>query len=76
MRELEPEFVPFDIAHVSVVGWDRGMQQGSKLSDCASTQKYKNSGNELNKWFKTKDINFSDAANYARFKCNSAQVRA
>ena len=76
MREPEPEFVPFDIAHVSVAGWDRGMQQGSKLSDCASTWKYKNSGNELKKWFKTNDITFFDAANYAHFGCNSAQVRA
>jgi hypothetical protein len=75
MRELEPEFEPFDIAHVSVADLNRGMQQGSELSGCVSTRNYKNSGNELNKWFKTKDITFFDAANDARLACNSAQTR-
>jgi hypothetical protein len=73
MRELEPEFETFDIAHVSVAGWDRGMPQGSKLPGWVSTRKYKNSGNELNKSFKTNDITFFDAANYARFAYKSAQ---
>jgi hypothetical protein len=76
MRELEPEFELFDIAHVSVAGWNRGMQRGSKLPGCVGTRKYKNSGNELKKWFKTRDITFFDAANGARLASNSAQIKA
>ena len=38
MRELEPEFETFDIAHVSVAGRDRGMPQGSKLPGWVSTR--------------------------------------
>ena len=32
MRELEPEFEPFDIAHVSVAGWDPGNAAGFEIA--------------------------------------------
>jgi hypothetical protein len=35
-----------------------------------------NSGNEAKKWLKTKAITFLNAANYARFGRESAQIRA
>jgi hypothetical protein len=38
--------------------------------------KYKNSGNEDKNWLKTKDITFLNAANYARFARESAQIGA
>ncbi len=76
MCEPEPEFEPFDTAHVSVSSWIQGIQQGSNLPGCVSPQKYKKSGNELKKWFKTNDITFIDAAIDARFARNSAQIRA
>jgi hypothetical protein len=36
-------------------------------------QKMENSGNELKKWLKTKDMTFLSDANYARFACKFAQ---
>jgi len=46
------------------------------LSSLGTTQpgKYKKSGNELKEYLKTKDIAFLNAANYARFACNLAQI--
>jgi hypothetical protein len=38
--------------------------------------KYKNSGNEAKEYLKTKEITLLKAANYARFACNLAQIRA
>ena len=69
MRELEPEFELFDIAHVSVAGWNRGMQRGSKLPGWGSAPKYENSGNEAKKYLKTKDITFLNGAIRACFAC-------
>ena len=44
--------------------------------ETAEIQKMKNSGNEAKKYLKTKDITFFSAANYARFACKSAPIRA
>jgi hypothetical protein len=48
------------------------------LSSLGMTQpgKYENSGNEAKKWLKTKHITFLSGANYARFACQLAQIRA
>ncbi len=48
------------------------------LSSLGMTQpgKYKKRGNELKEYLKTKDIAFLSAANYARFACKLAQIRA
>jgi hypothetical protein len=35
----------------------------------------KNSGNEAKEYSKTKDITFSNAANYAHFACKFAQIQ-
>jgi hypothetical protein len=39
-------------------------------------RKMKNSGNEAKKYLKTKAVTFLNAANYARFARNSAQIGA
>jgi hypothetical protein len=44
------------------------------MGKCRELQKIKNSGNEAKKYLKTKDITFLDAANYARFACQLAQI--
>jgi hypothetical protein len=41
-----------------------------------TAREYENRGNEAKKYLKTKDITFLSAANYARFACNLAQIRA
>ncbi len=41
-----------------------------------TAREYENGGNEAKEYLKTKDITFLSAANYARFACNSAQIRA
>jgi hypothetical protein len=44
------------------------------MRECRELQKMENSGNELNKCFKTNDIALLNAANYARLACKSAQI--
>ena len=46
------------------------------MGECRELQKMKNSGNEAKKYLKTKHITFLNGANYARFACNLAQIRA
>ena len=57
----------------------RGARQSgtvAAMGECRELQKMKNSGNEAKKYLKTKHITFLDAANYARFAHQLAQVRA
>jgi hypothetical protein len=44
--------------------------------DPEAWEKMQNSGNEAKKSLKTKDITFLNAADYARFACKLAQIRA
>jgi hypothetical protein len=46
------------------------------MGKCRELQKMKNSGNEAKEYLKTKDITFLNAANYARFAHELAQIRA
>jgi hypothetical protein len=46
------------------------------MEECRELQKMRNSGNELNKYFKINDIAILNAANNARFARKSAQIRA
>jgi hypothetical protein len=51
-----------------------GKRIGAGKRECRAQQKMKNSGNEANKYLKTKDITFSDAAICAHFKREFAQI--
>jgi hypothetical protein len=44
------------------------------MGKCRELQKMKNSGNEAKKYLKTKDITLLNAANYARFARQIAQI--
>jgi len=46
------------------------------MRECRELQKMKNSGNEAKKYLKTKHITFLSGANYVRFACKIAQIRA
>ena len=54
----------------------KGKRKSLAMGKCRQLQKMKNSGNELNKYFKTNHIAILSAANYARFACNFAQITA
>ncbi len=62
MREIDPEFKLFDIAHVgagnSVVGDVAGIGIALLGETRETAREYKNSGNKAKKWLKTKDITF------------------
>jgi hypothetical protein len=45
-----------------------------KEGKAGNQEKMKNSGNEAKKYLKTKDITFSNDANYARFTRKFAQI--
>jgi len=76
MHALNAQFAIFDTAHAPAGNWNGEEQQGSKLPGRGSALKYKNSGNEAKKSLKTNNITFLNAANYARFGCESAQIGA
>jgi hypothetical protein len=44
------------------------------MGECRELQKMENSGNEVKKYLKTKDINFLSGADYARFARDLAQI--
>jgi hypothetical protein len=44
------------------------------MGECRELQKMENSGNEVKKYLKTKDINFLSGADYARFERDLAQI--
>jgi hypothetical protein len=80
MREIEPKFELFDIAHVRAGNRIVGDVAGTEIALLAETRgtarEYKNSGNKAKKWLKTKHITFLNAANDARFACKLAQISA
>ena len=80
MRALNPRFERFDVAHVPAGALDCGKAAGFEIVRLAEIRRrgreYKNSGNELKKCFKMKDITFSSTANYAHFAHTLAQNRA
>ena len=60
-------------------GAGRGARESGRvlaMGECRKLQKMKNSGNEAKKYLKTKHITFLSGANYARFACKLAQIRA
>jgi len=44
------------------------------MGECRELQKMENSGNEVKKYLKTKDISFLSGADYARFARDLAQI--
>jgi hypothetical protein len=80
MRESEPKFELFDIAHVgagnSILGDVAGIGIALRGETRGTAREYKNRGNKAKKWLKTKDITFFEGANYARFARNLAQISA
>jgi hypothetical protein len=79
MRETEPKFQLFDIAHVRAGDWIIGDVAGTGIARLGETRgtarEYKNSGNKAKKWLKTMDIAFLNASNFALFVCKSAPIR-
>jgi len=80
MREIEPKFELFDIAHVGAGDWIVGDAAGTEIARLGesrgSAREYKNSGNKAKKWLKTKHITFLNAANDVRFARKLPQTRA
>ena len=78
MREIDPEFKFFDIAHVGAVNSIVGDVAGIGIALLGETRgtarEYKNSGNKAKKWLKTKHITPLSGANYARFARKFAQI--
>ena len=62
MREMDAKSELFDSAHFPAGYRHGGMRRGSKLSEGGNpgriAKNYKNSGNELKKYFETKDFTF------------------
>jgi hypothetical protein len=63
-------------ANAGTFGSAAAVEMVSARRESGLLQKMKNSGNEAKKYLKTNDITFSDGANYARFECESAAIRA
>jgi hypothetical protein len=80
MREINPKFELFDIAHVGAGDWIVEDVAGTEIALLGETRgtasEYKNSGNKAKKWLKTKHITFLSGANDARFARKLAQIRA
>ncbi len=78
MREIEPKFELFDIAHVGAGDWIVGDVTETEIAllgeTRGTTSEYKNSGNKAKKWLKTKYITFLNAVNDARFARQLAQI--
>jgi hypothetical protein len=80
MREINPKFELFDIAHVGAADWIVGDVAATEIALLGETRgtarEYKNSGNKARMLMKTKHITFLNAANDARSAHQLAQIRA
>ena len=67
MRETEPKFELFDIAHVGAGDWIVGDGAGTGIAGLGETREtareFKNTGNRARMLMKTKHITFLNAAN-------------
>jgi hypothetical protein len=74
MREIEPKFDRFEIAHMRAGDWIVGDEAGTEIARLGETRgtarEYKNSGNKAKKCLKTKDISFLNAANQGSLRAN------
>jgi hypothetical protein len=80
MREIEPKFELFGIAHVGAGNWIVGDAAGTEIAGLGeargTAREFKNAGNKARMLLKAKDFTFLNAANYARLGRNLAQDRA
>ena len=78
MHASNAQYELFHTAHDLSGAWSGGTALGRRIVRPAEIRRpaenYKNSGNELKKCFKIKDITFPDAANYAHFTRKRAQI--
>jgi len=62
MRETEPKFELFDIAHVGAGNWIVRGATGTEIPRLGETpgiaREFKNTGNKAKKWLETKHITF------------------
>jgi hypothetical protein len=79
MREMEPEFELFDIAHVGAGDWIVGDAAGTEIPRLretrGTTREFKNPGNKARMLMKTKHITFLGGANQGPWARQSAQIR-
>ncbi len=74
MREIEPRFELFDIAHVGAGNWVVGDGAGTeipRLGEIRGTaREFKNTGNKARMLLKAKDITFLNVANQTPWRAN------
>jgi hypothetical protein len=79
MRELEPKFELFDIAHVGAGDWIVGDGAGTGIAGLGETREtvreYENAGNKARMLMKTKHITFLKGVNQGPLARQSAQIR-
>jgi hypothetical protein len=79
MREIEPRFELFDIAHVGAGDWVVGDAGGTEIARLVETwgtaREFKNAGNKARMLVKTKHITFLKSANQTPLARQSAQIR-
>ena len=79
MREINPKFELFDIAHVGAGNWIVGDAAGTGIARLGETwgtaREFKNTENKAKKWLKTKGITFLKGANQGPLARQSAQIK-
>jgi hypothetical protein len=79
MREIDPKFELFDIAHAGAGDWIVGDVAGTEIARLGETRgtarEFKNTGNKAGILLKTKQITFVNAANQGPWARRSAQIR-
>ena len=79
MREIDPKFELFDIAHAGAGHWIAGHVSGTGIARLGETlgtaRECKNGGNKAKEWLKTKDITFLNGSNQGPLAHQSAQIR-
>ena len=79
MREIEPKFELFDIAHVGAGDWIAGDGAGTEIARLGETRgtarEFKNIGNKARMLMKTKHITFLNGANQGPLARPSVQIR-
>jgi len=79
MRETDPKFDLFEIAHVGTGDWIVGNVAGTELDwlgeALGTSREFKNTGNKARMLMKTKHITFLSGANQGPSARPSAQIR-
>ncbi len=79
MREIEPKFELFDIAHAGAGDWIVGDAAGTGIAGLGerrgTAREFKNTGNKARMLMKTKHITFLKGANQRPLARQSAQIR-